>query len=58
MLISEKVKNIIQNEIKSQKALLKLVISQETSYGQSYETVKADINKTITYYEKVLKEAA
>ena len=58
MLVSIKIKKAIESEIKQQKALLKLLVAQESNYGTDYSKEKADINQSITYYEKVLKEAA
>lgn len=57
MLISTKIKKVIENEIKSQKTLLKLMTNQETNYGVDLSKEKSDINKSVAYYEKVLKEA-
>lgn len=56
MLLSLKIKKAIEGEIKSQKALLKLLVSQEANYGSNCSKEKEEINKSIAYYEKVLKE--
>lgn len=58
MLLSIKIKKVIEAEVKSQKALLKLLVAQETNYGTDCSKEKTDINNSITYYEKILKEAA
>lgn len=58
MLMSVKIKKAIESEEKSQKALLKLLLNQEANYGTDLTKEKAEINKTLAYYDKVLKEAA
>ena len=57
MLISNKIKNTIETEIKSQKALIKVLKNQESSYNTNVKEVVEHAEKTIIYYEKVLKEA-
>ena len=56
MLLSEKIKKIIESEIKSQKQLLKLLDNQEKNYHEDYSSKKEMINKSLEYYDKVLKE--
>lgn len=56
MLLSLKIKKTIESEIKNQKALLKLIVAQETNYNSNYAKEKEDINKTIAYYEKILRD--
>ncbi len=58
MLISNNIKKAIEAEIKSQQTLLNLLVKQETSYNVDLSATKAEINDTIAYYEKVVKEAA
>ena len=58
MLISVKIKKTIEAEVKAQKALLKLLVSQENNYGVDLSKEKAEINKSLVYYDKVLKEGA
>lgn len=58
MLISVKIKKAIEAEIKAQQAVIKMLDTQEANYGADVKTVVDHAKKTITYYEKVLKEAA
>ena len=58
MLVSIKIKKAIEVEAKSQKQLLKLLENQEANYGVDLSKEKTEINKSLAYYEKVLKEAA
>lgn len=58
MLISIKIKKAIETEAKSQKQLLKLLVNQEANYCVDLSQEKAEINKSIEYYDKVLKEVA
>ena len=55
MLISIKIKKAIETEEKSQKALLKMLENQEANYGSDLSKEKAEVNKTIAYYEKIIK---
>lgn len=57
MLISIKIKKTIETEIKNQKALLKLLVSQEQNYNVDLSEQKKDIEKSIEYYESVIKNA-
>ncbi len=58
MLVSIKIKKAIEVEAKSQKQLLKLLETQEANYGVDLSKEKAEINKSLEYYDKVLKEVA
>lgn len=58
MLISIKIKKAIEAEAKAQKSLLKLLASQEANYGVDLTKQKEDINQSIAYYDKIIKEAA
>jgi len=58
MLMSIKIKKAIEAETKAQKALLKLLVNQEANYGVDLTKEKENINNSIEYYDKVLKEAA
>ncbi len=58
MLISKNIKKAIETEKKSQQALLNLLIKQEANYGVDLTKEKAEINKSLAYYDKVVKEAA
>lgn len=58
MLVSIKIKKAIEIEKKSQQTLLKLLETQEVNYSVDLSKEKAEINKSIEYYDKVLKEAA
>ena len=57
MLISIKIKNDIEKEIKEQKQLLKSLEKQEHNYKVDLSKEKAGVSKNIEYYDKVLKEA-
>lgn len=58
MLANKKILKTIETEIKSQKALLKLLETQETNYNVDLSKEKENINNTISFYERVVKEAA
>ena len=58
MLVSIKIKKAIEQEVKSQKALLKLLETQEANYSVDLSKEKGEINKSLAYYDKVIKEAA
>lgn len=58
MLISLKIKKAIEQEIKAQKSVVKILKNQETNYGTNVKEVVDQANNSITYYEKVLKDAA
>lgn len=56
MLVSEKIKDVVKKEIKSQENLLKLLENQEKNYGKNYEQEKVEIKNSIAYYNKILNE--
>lgn len=58
MLANKKIIKSIENEIKSQKALLKLLETQETNYNVDLSKEKENVNNSISFYERVVKEAA
>ena len=56
MLVSEKIKEIIKKEVKSQQSVIKVLENQEKEYGFQFTKEKEMINKSIEYYNKVLNE--
>lgn len=58
MLVSIKIKKAIESEIKAQQTLLKLLVAQEQNYNVDCSKEKEDIEKSISYYNKVIKDAA
>ena len=58
MLVSKKIYKAIENELKAQKGLVKMLEAQEESYAVDLTKEKEAVNKNINFYEKVLKEAA
>lgn len=58
MLISIKLKKAIEGEIKAQQTLLKLLENQEQNYNVDCSKEKAEIEESIAYYNKVIKDAA
>lgn len=56
--ISIKIKKALETEIKSQQALLKLLANQEKNYNKDLTKEKQDIETSIAYYNKVIKDAA
>lgn len=58
MLISLKIKKVIEAEIKAQKSVIKMLEAQESNYGTDVKEVVDQAKQSISYYEKVLKEAA
>lgn len=56
MLVSEKIKDVIRKEIKSQENLLKFLENQEKNYDKDYSQDKQDIRNSIAYYNKILNE--
>ncbi len=58
MLISNKLKKAIESEVKAQQTLLKLLVNQEQNYNVDCSKEKEDIEKSIAYYNKVIKDAA
>lgn len=57
MLLSQKITKAIESEIKSLKATVKTFEKLENDYGYDYAEKKNEINKSIAYAEKVLKES-
>ena len=58
MLVSIKIKKAIESEVKTQNNLLKALENQEANYKVDFSKHKAEINKSIEYYNKILDEAA
>lgn len=58
MLANKKILKSIENEIKSQKTLLKLLNNQETNYNVDLSSEIKNVIDSIAFYENVLKEAA
>lgn len=58
MLISVQIKKAIENEIKSQQTLIKVLEKQEAMYNADAKAILDHAKKTIAFYDKVLKEAA
>lgn len=56
MLVSEKIKEAIKKEIKSQENLLKILELQEKNYDKDYGQDKQDIKNSIAYYNRILNE--
>lgn len=56
--ISNKIIKALETEIKSQETLLKLLVSQEKNYNRDLTKEKQEIESTIAYYNKVIKDAA
>ena len=56
MLVSEKIKEVIKKEIKSQENLLKILELQEKNYDKDYGQDKQDIKNSIAYYNRILNE--
>ena len=56
MLVSEKIKEIIKKEVKSQQSVIKVLENQEKEYGLQFPKEKEIINKSIEYYNKILNE--
>lgn len=56
MLVSEKIKKIINAEIKSQENFLKVLDSQEKNYGLQLSKEKETTQNSIDYYKKFLEE--
>ena len=56
MLMSVQVKKIIENEIKGQNSLIKMLEKQEILYNADVKKVVDHAGKTIEFYEKFLKE--
>ena len=58
MLLSLKIKKVIESEIKVQQTLKKSLELQETNYGVDLSNMKNDIEKVITYYQDFIKNGS
>lgn len=58
MLLSLKIKKVIESEIKVQQTLKKSLELQEANYGVDLSNMKNDIDKVITYYQDFIKNGS
>lgn len=58
MLLSLKIKKVIESEIKVQQALKKSLELQEANYGVDLSNMKNDIDKVIAYYQDFIKNGS
>ena len=58
MLLSLKIKKVIENEIKIQQTLKKSLELQEANYGVDLSNMKNDIDKVIAYYQDFIKNGS
>lgn len=58
MLLSLKIKKVIESEIKVQQALKKSLELQEANYGVDLSNMKNDIDKVISYYQDFIKNGS
>lgn len=58
MLLSLKIKKVIESEIKVQQTLKKSLELQETNYGVDLSNMKNDIEKVIAYYQDFIKNGS
>ena len=58
MLLSLKIKKVIESEIKVQQTLKKSLELQETNYGVDLSNMKNDIDKVIAYYQDFIKNGS
>ena len=58
MLLSLKIKKVIESEIKVQQALKKSIELQEVNYGVDLSSMKNDIEKVIAYYQDFIKNGS
>ena len=58
MLLSLKIKKVIESEIKVQQALKKSLELQEVNYGVDLSNMKNDIEKVIAYYQDFIKNGS
>ena len=58
MLLSLKIKKVIESEIKVQQALKKSLELQEANYGVDLSNMKNDIEKVIAYYQDFIKNGS
>ena len=58
MLLSLKIKKVIESEIKVQQTLKKSLELQEANYGVDLSNMKNDIDKVISYYQDFIKNGS
>lgn len=58
MLLSLKIKKVIESEIKIQQTLKKSLELQEANYGVDLSNMKNDIDKVIAYYQDFIKNGS
>ncbi len=58
MLLSLKIKKVIESEIKAQQTLKKSLELQEANYGVDLSNMKNDIEKVIAYYQDFIKNGS
>lgn len=58
MLLSLKIKKVIESEIKVQQTLKKSLELQEANYGVDLSNMKNDIEKVIAYYQDFIKNGS
>ena len=58
MLLSLKIKKVIESEIKVQQTLKKSLELQEANYGVDLSNMKNDIEKVIAYYQDIIKNGS
>ena len=58
MLLSLKIKKVIESEIKVQQTLKKSLELQEVNYGVDLSNMKNDIEKVINYYQDFIKNGS
>ena len=58
MLLSLKIKKVVESEIKVQQALKKSLELQEANYGVDLSNMKNDIDKVIAYYQDFIKNGS
>ena len=58
MLLSLKIKKVIESEIKVQQTLKKSLELQEANYGVDLSNMKNDIDKVISYYRDFIKNGS
>ena len=58
MLLSLKIKKVIESERKVQQTLKKSLELQEANYGVDLSNMKNDIDKVIAYYQDFIKNGS
>lgn len=58
MLLSLKIVKAIEQEIKAQEQFIKSLENQEKNYKKDLSDNKVEVQKSIDYYKKILKDAA